>query len=75
MKIRNFRSDNTHYDTILKSTEYYCPNCGKQEIFEELGDGDYYQGPSLYCHKCNFMFAMPSRGIVIDLNWIREGII
>lgn len=45
----------------LDKTKYYCPDCGKLNIYEEQGDGDYYHGTCLYCLSCNFVFVMPIR--------------
>lgn len=42
-----------HYEREYEKTEYYCPLCGKQDIWEEQGPGDYYQGPDYLCVNCN----------------------
>ncbi|MCA1021525.1 hypothetical protein [Halobacillus litoralis] len=40
----------------------YCPNCGKQEVWIEAGEGDYYQGSVHCCTNCRNSFTMPSFG-------------
>lgn len=43
-----------HYFEEYYKTERYCPNCGKQEVWDSLGEGDYYQGTTSYCTACSF---------------------
>ncbi len=40
------------YDENWGKTDYYCPYCGKQEVFEEAGAGDYYLGTQALCIAC-----------------------
>jgi len=70
MEIRYYREDKTHWGCDVEKTEYYCPECGKQEVYEALGEGDYYEGTGLYCNSCNNAFTMPSRGIDEKLAWV-----
>ena len=44
----------THsYERDYKKTELYCPNCGKQEVWEESGGGDYDKGTEHICIACS----------------------
>lgn len=40
-------------------TELYCPSCGKQEVWVEDSDGDYYEGPPHLCVGCETKFTLP----------------
>lgn len=42
-----------------KKSEYFCPVCGKQSVYEEQGDGDYYVGVDYICSSCSTVFNMP----------------
>lgn len=74
MKIRYFRNDDSHYDYEVEITAYFCPNCGKKNVYEDQSEGDYYEGSSLFCKSCNFTFTMPSRIIDDNMNWITKDI-
>jgi predicted RNA-binding Zn-ribbon protein involved in translation (DUF1610 family) len=41
-------------------TEYFCPNCGKLEVWSEDGPGDYYAGEDYVCTSCKCFFNLPS---------------
>jgi len=41
-------------------TNYYCPNCGKKEVWTDNGPGDYYEGPTFLCTNCQNAFTLPS---------------
>lgn len=56
----NYRLGHT-YTFSYEKTEYHCPSCGTKEVWEDQGDGDYYEGSTLYCRKCAFSFTMPTR--------------
>ena len=43
-----------HYYRKYYKTEWYCPNCGKQEVWDESGEGDFYAGTTSYCTECGF---------------------
>ncbi len=38
-------------------TEYFCPNCGKQKVWKQLDEGDYYVGEDHICTACQKMFT------------------
>jgi hypothetical protein len=39
-------------------TEWFCRYCGKQPLDVEVGEGDYYQGPTYWCRSCDAKFTM-----------------
>jgi predicted RNA-binding Zn-ribbon protein involved in translation (DUF1610 family) len=41
-----------HYIREFKKCNYYCPVCGKQEVWNRQDGGDYYMGESYYCTNC-----------------------
>ena len=45
---------------IYNETKLYCPNCGKQTVYVEDNDGDYYEGPTHLCTSCDRDFTLPS---------------
>lgn len=55
-----------HYWEEYEKTSLFCPNCGKQEVWEEQGAGDYYEGNEHACTECGFMFTKPSGSIRED---------
>jgi len=48
------------YQERWEDGEYFCPGCGAREVWEEMGEGDYYQGPEFLCLACGASFWMPS---------------
>lgn len=52
MKILNEYPGSHHYITEYDKSEFYCPLCGKQEVWEEKGQGDYYCGSDYVCISC-----------------------
>ena len=47
-------------------TEYYCPHCGKQEVWDEDSGGDHYVGTRLTCVSCAAGFRMPESADATD---------
>lgn len=43
-----------HYLQTYEKTDLYCAKCGKQEVWDQLGPGDYYVGNESYCLACGF---------------------
>lgn len=41
------------------STEFYCLNCGKQEVWFCNDGGDYYQGEANLCLACGHGWNLP----------------
>ncbi len=53
----------THsYEYDYEKTELYCPHCGKQEVWEEAGGGDYYLGVDYLCTACSHISHLDSGG-------------
>lgn len=48
--------------------DYYCPNCGKQEVWMEENSGDYYVGETYLCINCAFKFALPCSVVITTEN-------
>jgi hypothetical protein len=42
-----------HYVETWESTSLFCPRCGKQAVWKQEGEGDYYLGPEYLCTECN----------------------
>jgi hypothetical protein len=59
MKVINEYSSH-HYEQEYKKIDLFCPNCGKKEVWEEQGEGDYYSGTKHICTSCNNAFYLPS---------------
>jgi DNA-directed RNA polymerase subunit RPC12/RpoP len=45
--------------TTFEKTDYYCMNCGKQQVWEDDCD-DYYQGTGMHCTACFSKWQNPS---------------
>lgn len=73
VKVRFHRDDKSFYECELRKTIYHCPICGKKDsLYEQTGEGDYYEGPTLYCLICKFTFTMPTRSINENLEFITD---
>ncbi len=48
-----------HYFSNYDKSEFFCPNCGKKEVWEEQGAGDYYVGVNFTCISCKHEFNLP----------------
>lgn len=46
-----------------KQTNLYCPECGKQTVYVENSEGDYYVGPTHLCVSCDSNFTLPHIGV------------
>lgn len=49
-----------HYWREVDKTNYFCPSCGKKNVWIEAGMGDYYCGPSHWCVVCGIEFSLPN---------------
>ena len=49
--------------------DIFCPKCGKKEVYTEMSEGDYYEGPYNYCKNCKCEFTMPSCGVNENLEF------
>lgn len=52
MKVLNEYPGSHHYVREYKKSQYFCPICGNKEVWEEMGQGDYYQGSDYVCISC-----------------------
>jgi len=43
----------------IEITSFYCPFCGEREVEVEVGEGDYYDGPTHKCKICKKEFRGP----------------
>lgn len=57
------------YDETWERTDYFCPSCGKQPVWEEAGPGDYYMGTQLLCVICKASFYLPTGYSQSEKNW------
>ncbi len=56
--------DNGHsYDFEYEKTDLFCPSCGKQTVWFESSEGDFYEGPTHVCTECTSSFTLPSMGV------------
>lgn len=53
MKVLKEYPGSHHYWEEYKKTDLFCTHCGKKEVWEETGIGDYYLGPESFCTACN----------------------
>jgi predicted RNA-binding Zn-ribbon protein involved in translation (DUF1610 family) len=51
---------NTNRKEAWVKKSYYCPACGKNEVFEKEDSDDYYEGAAYICVSCGVEFTMPS---------------
>ena len=58
-----FREDGSQYGDDIEKTDIFCPNCGKQNIWVAVGEGDYYEGPTHYCLDCRYHFGLLGYGV------------
>lgn len=52
-------------EEIWDKTDWYCPACGKQAMWEERDSDDYYAGTNYECSECGGSFDHPASGEVI----------
>lgn len=45
----------------------FCVYCGKQPVFVEGGEGDYYVGPVFFCVSCLGEFTNPSGSLGVTV--------
>ncbi len=74
MEVRRFREDGSYYGNDLEESDIMCPNCTKDNVYNDIGDGDYYEGVTYYCLSCNFSFTMPSMGIEDNIQIFNNGV-
>ena len=57
------------YDETWEATDYYCPACGKQEVWHETSGEDYYVGETHLCLSCEAHFYLPNGASPCSKNW------
>lgn len=60
--IKHKKIDLFDKELVYKKSNYYCPLCGKQEVWEDQGEGDFYEGVDYACTNCYASFTLPSLG-------------
>ena len=48
------------YEEGWEKTDYFCPCCAKQEVWNEQSGGDFYVGEQHLCAACGATFHLPS---------------
>lgn len=43
---------------IWNESQYHCRHCGTKPLLVEVGEGDYYVGPSYWCRACGEIYTM-----------------
>jgi hypothetical protein len=56
------RFDGSVYHETYELTEWFCPACGKQTVWQECSEGDYYAGPQIVCSSCGGSMQWPLSG-------------
>ena len=47
------------YREVWEKTEYFCPECGKRNVWHDTSGGDYYVGEEHLCVECESSFHLP----------------
>jgi predicted RNA-binding Zn-ribbon protein involved in translation (DUF1610 family) len=68
--IRDYKTHTMEYELEYQHG-YYCPYCGKQNLWREKGSGDYYQGSAYYCLDCYSMHHLDSSYGDLDADLIK----
>jgi hypothetical protein len=58
----------------IRLPDMHCPHCGSKDgVWEEPGEGDYYQGPIRFCILCHAAWTGGDAGVTEnreELEWI-----
>ena len=57
-----------------KKSDLYCLNCGKKKLWFNDNGGDYYQGETYLCVKCDCQFNLPHEPYSVDENLYGESL-
>lgn len=68
MKILNEYPGSHHYWCEFEKTNYFCPECGQQEVWQEQTEGDYYLGEQWLCASCSLKWTMQGLSKVTSIN-------
>lgn len=55
-----FENSHHYIREYEEEKKLFCPNCGKQKVWVEKGEEDYYTGQNHICICCNYIFSLPS---------------
>lgn len=58
-------------EEIWEKSDWYCPRCGEQKVWEDQGDVDHYYGSQYACTGCGGHFYLPD-GVDVDNEFIKE---
>lgn len=53
MKVLKEYKGSHHYWEDYEKTGYFCPSCGKKDVWEQCGSDDYYVGSAYVCVNCS----------------------
>jgi len=70
MRILNEYPGRHHYWDEFEKTDYFCPECGAKDVWEEAGPGDYYVGADFVCISCGSDWTMQGPGVSKEQNMI-----
>lgn len=68
MRILNEYPGKHHYFDEFEKTEYFCPQCGAKEVWQEQGAGDYYVGEDWICTACSSIWKMIGPSKITEIN-------
>lgn len=60
-----------HYFVEFVKTDYFCPMCGKTEVWRNSDGGDYYEGSMHLCASCDAISYLDSCSSEIDIPYKR----
>ena len=50
-----------------RDKEMFCPDCGKQEVWVEQSEGDFYVGPLFVCTSCESVWTIQGPGTATNV--------
>lgn len=56
------------YSERWRRIEMYCPNCGKQNVWQEDSAGDYYVGEGYLCTACEHTWTIQGPSAIHENN-------
>ena len=57
--VRQFYPGGHSYEHPYVKTELCCPHCGRKDVWEGVGQADYYTGTPFLCIYCAGEFCLP----------------
>ncbi len=61
-----------HYIDEYKKCDFFCPNCGLKEVWQEQSSGDYYVGEDLICTACKHYFTIQGPMLMTEPNQLKK---